>query len=585
MKRGITAVSSAILVVVITILSSVVVISSYSSIENSKRTVFAIELSNIQENVTRYYEDSLNNEYPTNNSKYTLDLSSVTSSSLDQFSGELRINKQVYLYEVDFSLLGITDTAYGNKKTEDDVYVLSKETGKVYYVQGIKANNKTYYTLTEDLINIKARRNISQPEITYTSLGITTDGYYVKKLSNNKKEVYLSGIKVSGSNIKYVKYEFGIVPASSAEEYFKGNGKTLVGDRIKVENRTFITIYIENNNGDSLLRYIGYGGNVMEEDPATLHSIYVDQSNNTAPIPAGFVASKATGETEINDGLVIYEGTTDVTNSNVATAMESRNQYVWVPVDDITVFVRRDGYSDGVLQTHVSSGAASEPYDSLSELNDPTGEVAEYAAMYNSVKKYGGFYIARYEAGSATERTSATNTTLIPSQKNKYSYNYIKWGTSMTDVSGGAVELSRSVYPSTSNKGAISTLIYGVQFDATIKFLGDIQNTTINPNVPFVQDSSNMGWYNDNKSNNSTHKTGIDVTESKLNKVKNIYDLAGNVYTWTMEASSYSGGCRVNRGGAFTKTNGYTHPVSKRSSNATYLQRDYFGFRIALYMK
>ena len=573
------------MIVVILILSSVIAVSSYNSIQNSRKLMFAVEIASIQEEVTKYHDDSLNNEYPTNNSKYTLDLSSVTNSSLDQFSGEPKTDNQVELYEVDFSFLGITDTKYGKKKIDSDVYVLSKETGRVYYVQGVKANNKTYYTLTNDLINITARRNISQPEAINTALGITTDGYYVKKLSNNKKEVYLSGIKVNGNNIKYVKYQFGVIPASSAEEYFKSNGKTLVGDRIKVENRTFITVYIENNNGDSLLRYVGYGGNIMEQDPRALHSIYVDKTNNTAPIPAGFVASKATGETEINDGLVIYEGTTDVTNSNVATAMDTRNQYVWVPVDDITQFVRRDGYCNGELQTHVSSGLASEPYDSLSESNDPTGEVAEYAAMHNSVAKYGGFYIARYEAGSETQRTSEGNTTLIPSQKNKYPYNYIKWGTSMTDVSDGAVNLARSVFPSTSNKEVVSTLIYGVQFDATIRFLSDVQNTTINPNVPFVQDSSNMGWYSDNKYNNASYKTGIDVNESKLNKVKNIYDLAGNVYTWTMEASSYSGGCRINRGGAFTKTNGYTHPVSMRSSNFTYIARDYFGFRIALYIK
>ena len=315
-------------------------------------------------------------------------------------------------------------------------------------------------------------------------------------------------------------------------------------------------------------------------------------------IPAGFVASKATGETNVSEGLVIYEGTDPVTDLNVTTAKTTRNQYVWVPVPNISDFVRRDGYNNGSLQTYVSSGDATEPFSkgSLSESNDLTGEYAEYEKMVASVAKYGGFYIARYEAGSSTERTNTANgtTTLVPSQKDKYAYNYVAWGPSMTSASGdvtynsnnqgkGAVELARSIYPESDNYGVVSTLCYGVEWDAIIKFLSDVQNTTVIPNVPYIQDSTNMGWYSNNyNSGNASYKTGIDVGANAANKVKNIYDMAGNMCEWTMEA--YYATTRVARGGGYVYS-ASGRPVSNRGNTEPTYANTYYGFRLALYIK
>ena len=313
-------------------------------------------------------------------------------------------------------------------------------------------------------------------------------------------------------------------------------------------------------------------------------------------IPSGFVASKAIGETKVSEGLVIYEGTTDVTDSNVGAAMESRNQYVWIPVDDISAFVRRDGYLWENLQDYISGLKTTEPFSSgtLSASNDLTGEFSEYAKMYNSVKNNGGFYIARYEAGSSVQRTDSENgtTELIASQKNKYPYNYVAWGPSMTSTSGnilyngkdqgkGAVELSRCVYPENSNNGVVSTLIYGVQWDAAISFLSDVQNE--GQNKPYIVVSINMGWYDNNKSSNSQHKTGIDIGENAANKVKNIYDIGGNILEWSMEA--YGGNnTRIYRGGYYFN-NINNGPASNRSYSSPNVATEYNGFRIALYLK
>ena len=62
------------------------------------------------------------------------------------------------------------------------------------------------------------------------------------------------------------------------------------------------------------------------------------EKERTAPIPKGYVASQIPEESTIAEGLVIYEGTAEVTGTKGSaeheTAMTTRNQYVWIPVDD-----------------------------------------------------------------------------------------------------------------------------------------------------------------------------------------------------------------------------------------------------------
>lgn len=61
------------------------------------------------------------------------------------------------------------------------------------------------------------------------------------------------------------------------------------------------------------------------------------------PIPEGFVVSQIPGENTISEGLVIYQGTDAVTGEKGSTlhtvAMETRNQFVWIPVEDINTII------------------------------------------------------------------------------------------------------------------------------------------------------------------------------------------------------------------------------------------------------
>ena len=74
----------------------------------------------------------------------------------------------------------------------------------------------------------------------------------------------------------------------------------------------------------------------------------------------------------------------------------------------------------------------------------------------------------------------------------------------------------------------------------------------------------------------------IDVDELNENyKIKNIYDMAGNVLEWTMEASDTNR--RISRGSSWRNSGNL--PVSYRDNyNGPEYSNAHIGFRVALYM-
>ena len=115
--------------------------------------------------------------------------------------------------------------------------------------------------------------------------------------------------------------------------------------------------------------------------------------------------------------------------------------------------------------------------------------LAEVQEMYESVEEYGGFYIARYEAGLGADLTvpnlqrkeKGTAANLPTGHYNVHfkmgqiPYTYIPWAWEnvMDSEDDGAVEVARSIYPNDSSNttGVISTLTYGVQWDRTVEWL------------------------------------------------------------------------------------------------------------------
>ena len=190
-----------------------------------------------------------------------------------------------------------------------------------------------------------------------------------------------------------------------------------------------------------------------------------------------------------------------------------------------------------------------------------------------SVNNYGGFYIARYEAGdgdaNGTERSSSSsNSNTVVSKKGAIVYNYISQPDSITRA--------ESMY------AGKSKLISGAGWDRTLNWL--IETKAKTENEIFVN-SSSWGNYYDSTGNAKTNSgpSNINHTTGRNEawKANNIYDLAGNVGDWTTEALSSDR--RVFRGGNYDN-NGSVTPASDRYDSDSGNSYFSIGFRPALYL-
>jgi len=330
---------------------------------------------------------------------------------------------------------------------------------------------------------------------------------------------------------------------------------------------------------------------------------------NGVPIPKGFVASQAKGENTKAGGLVIYEGDVPVTDKNVEEAKRERNQYVWVPVENFSEFVRKDFkntpskvvdedgnyYELGTQDTYweVMVDENNLPLTTLEQQGATymtTRTLDEVQAMYASVKEYRGFYIARYEAAYDAPHSKMGKIPCIE----------IRWtsGSAMNLETGGAVEKARNLYPKndTNTTGVISTLPYGVQWDTILQWwlntevVSSVTESTSYANISssyIALDTFNEGAkYSDIKTTYA--KSYKDVTSNKPSgtvwylttgateqtKINNIYDMAGNANEWTMEGKS--GAYRISRGSSYAA--GRLTLMPHNDANAT-------GYRTALYIK
>ena len=344
-------------------------------------------------------------------------------------------------------------------------------------------------------------------------------------------------------------------------------------------------------NGEKYASIEDYqAGNVQLPEIETGEKATENSKYQTAVIPKGFTVSNITGEKDVATGLVIYDipDNTTVDWTNPDSVKTKYNQFVWIPVevnkttepkdteDNIKNFSRTAWAADATTGGDRTSGLSedfTEPYSyDESSYDDKTGIKAQITELTSSIYKYGGFWIGRYEAGvkpvideqgnvtetARTEESSQTDPFVV--QQDKYPYNYIKWGTSMGDISTeGAAFLCNNLY-NTADYGVKSMLCTGAAWDSILDFVKDAaHNVTTSSSwgnhynaetykVTRGSLSSNEGWIIADSQN------GTDVTNALLttgaaetrNVAKNLYDIAGNCYEWTTEA--YIHRMRVTRG-------------------------------------
>ena len=365
---------------------------------------------------------------------------------------------------------------------------------------------------------------------------------------------------------------------------------------------------------------------IVLENNKYMH-VETDASGDKVPVPNGYVGSKVTGENEIDTGFVIYEGEEEVTDSNVQTAQTSRNQYVWIPVEDISKFYGTDanGKSWGKIYNFTTGTNSSNTFDEVtgtyannwresngvmsissstsyrepdvlrdrdtpyylktykvsedSQLDFLLRQQTDFKKMINSVEKYGGFYIGRYETGDLSKEQ-------VVVQKGNTDIHSQTWY--------AMYEKCKTL--SDNNNNIETGMIWGNQWDRTLMWLMECNakdETTGKSKEEVISDSTSWGNYS-NATFTYTNSSGVTATKNEnsstriptgsteYTKANNIYDLAGNVYDWTMEAHSATR--RVLRGGRYDVT-GSGYPARIRNYYSPSYSGIYYGCRAALYIK
>ncbi|MEF2932061.1 MAG: hypothetical protein U0O43_04215 [Clostridia bacterium] len=326
--------------------------------------------------------------------------------------------------------------------------------------------------------------------------------------------------------------------------------------------------------------------NTKAGDNSTINGKKGTSKNPT--IPKGYIpidtvtstwgdGSTAPSQDSVNHGLVIKD--------------EQNNEWVWVPVDkgtlatmyeessdektlcgttgetavktklySSTITIGKDSNTKTITRTE--PGTTSSPYYREPDLvvgsnglsydakdtyyktilgkNGTKEELAQlfvedYKEMIESIQKYGGFYIGRYELSEAGV------------QKNQPTLTNTNWYNLYNACKDTKLQASDKVK---------TGMIWGCQWDVTCNFIAN------KGEQKSITDSRTWGNYNDSEGDakvivtengTETNKYGTkqNTGYSEYWKANNIYDLAGNCFEWTQEA-------------------GYTHYRAVRGGNYSY---------------
>lgn len=187
-KKGVSLIILVITIVLILILVGTLTADAGNSIGNSRISTFASDLSEIEDATKTYY--MLNNEFPSIDGKaYNQGeiIAIVPEKYQGKFKEELQLNNDDVssdsngtYYMIDLSKIDIEQSTRGSRLDESDVYVVVYPSMNVYYLEGLRANNEVYFSLSSKIT--KLTQIVKEETVEEGSTSLTTsDGIIIKK--------------------------------------------------------------------------------------------------------------------------------------------------------------------------------------------------------------------------------------------------------------------------------------------------------------------------------------------------------------------------------------------------------------------
>lgn len=652
-SNGVTLISLIGTIVIIMFLIGLAITTSMKSFDKMRLESFKSELEEIQRKVDEISTD-YNVAIKTNSDlTYTMYFKERHSETaprlLLEFEEDEKISVLIKQYELkDLYKNELKDkesTFYFDKndikkylglKGLDEPVIIDFTTRIVYSVEGCKDPDDkkiTYHTLAEcagenKVYSSKDKASLSTSEnivVTYDERQIEDTKLFSVTLTLNRREdisgknfnikkAYyskaaddewievdsLTDCKYSNNTVDFILYEEG-------SYIFKVEDTS---GKVTITNPLIIDLNFELKNTaaagekvktpfkweNEITRNISTStGNVVEavDKISTVYAVS-DGIGNTIPVPEGFWYVGG----NLDNGVIIsdneedkYDGITDKTTWKYTTKLKG-NQFVWIPCSKEEYVKTAWGKQNANWDTTI-----------------PHSEIAQ-------VEKYGGFYVARYEAGLADtieEYTTAQkhtgtsgiyNVDGIPqSRAGQIPWMFIDWNHSKQNA--------ESMY---NNDYVNSGLITGTQWDVILnKFIekagletadltnsskwGNYRNTSISyRGRKSTAYYSSSAWYSpafgevmEGKTTAYSGNNGDLLTTGASPDTEryHVFDMAGNLWEWTEELSTYatSNQYRIYRGGGYIEVVA-TYSANYRGGSAlvTYAGL-HFGFRTVLYIK
>ena len=298
----------------------------------------------------------------------------------------------------------------------------------------------------------------------------------------------------------------------------------------------------------------------------TSYTIFKDVNGEQVPIPEGYIVSENSDENIVNKGLVISDS--------------RGNEYVWISctVDSSSNKLQYKRTEWGVEKDGTDNSRAIKDELTLKDIdvtysktdtdngiNEEISKeiVAQINAEKESIKKYGGYYIGRYEVGKDNK------TAVIKAEQEPYVN--IKWSK--------AYELAKGIG---GGEGATTYLCSSYSWDTAINF---IQNTT-GKNYATSIIGFNGNWKSQEVKDSSGKVIKPVNTAQRLNTglttaLCNIYDMGGNVGEFTTELNPGMSETVVVRGG----DNIGNSPAGYRWDRNSGYAGSAYGFRATLFLK
>ena len=202
---------------------------------------------------------------------------------------------------------------------------------------------------------------------------------------------------------------------------------------------------------------------------------------------------------------------------------------------------------------------------------------SQFNAMVEKVSQTGGFWIGRYETSNMQNSTTKTQ---VSTRRGTI--------TGINNVTWYRMYAQQSLYSGNIQTSKTSSMIWGSQWDQVMIWMKNVVNDKENTRGKYYVTNGvgkgNYGTITINGSNvddgNSSTSAPAQTGSQDAYAVKNIFDLAGNVLEWTLEA--YNTTRRVGSGGHYGTNTGGTRPEVRYYSISTN-SGPYGGSRLTLY--